>query len=204
MSSLFSISTLITAMISGVWLLAIGLPLVKGLRLALQAFSATRRMPADALRRSLEPSARAGVEPLSGMCLRVLGKALRDNQAGHPRDFLVEASRKVVESEYETTYAKRISMYANILPPIGFIGTLLGLLVLFISMQTSNASLELTALALTLVKSVFALCAFTFLEALKIVLYGRLLACLDDALALATPAEDHARPARPAAQPARA
>ena len=75
-------------------------------------------------------------------------------------------------------------MYANILPPIGFIGTTGGLLILFLSMHMADSSLELGALAVALLSSIFALVGFSMLEGWKIRLYGRLLACVDEVLAL--------------------
>ncbi len=73
-------------------------------------------------------------------------------------------------------------MYANLLPPIGFIGTTGGLLILFLSIHSSNESLELGALALALTSSIFALFAFAILEGMKIRLYTRLLSSLQEAL----------------------
>ena len=72
-------------------------------------------------------------------------------------------------------------MCANILPPIGFIGTTGGLMILFVSMRVASDSLELGALAVALGSSIFALVGYTFLEGLRFRLYRRLLARLDDA-----------------------
>ncbi len=71
-------------------------------------------------------------------------------------------------------------MFGSLLPPIGFIGTTGGMLILFLSMQVSDSSLELGALALALTSSIFALIGFSILEGLKIRLYGRLLLSLRD------------------------
>jgi hypothetical protein len=73
-------------------------------------------------------------------------------------------------------------MYTNILPPIGFIGTTFGFMILFLSMRMENDSLELGALAMALSSSLFALVGFALLEGLKIRLYRRLLSGLDDAI----------------------
>ena len=81
--------------------------------------------------------------------------------------------------DYETHFAQPISMYANLLPPIGFIGTTGGMLILFLSMHFGSTSLELGALAVALTSSIFALMAYSCLEAMKIRLYGRLLKALD-------------------------
>ena len=141
-------------------------------------------------------------DSLALLMVRVLRKAWREDRE-QPREFLLDATKQYVLNEWECHYAGLISMYANILPPIGFIGTTGGLLILFVSMHLSKSSLELGALALALTSSIFALMAFAALEALKIRLYARLLACIDDVVALARSAEASRRRA-PAASAARA
>ena len=177
---------LLTAMVSVGALLAVWVPFYRGLRVFFDARSATRRITGDSLRRALRDGTPDSVPPVALQMLRLLARALRENESGHPRDFLVDATRQYVVNEYDASYARRISMYSNLLPPIGFIGTTGGLLILFLSMHASNASLELGALALALTSSIFALMGFAVLEGLKIGLYGRLLTCLGDALQVAT------------------
>jgi hypothetical protein len=70
-------------------------------------------------------------------------------------------------------------MYANILPPIGFIGTTSGLAVLLLSMRISHDMLQMGALALALSSTIFALVGYAILEGLKIHLYGRLARSID-------------------------
>lgn len=158
----------ITALVSGVSLLAIWVPFYRGLLLCGRALGATRR---------LEPG-----EPLALRMLRVLGKSLRERD-GHPAEFVVDASRQYAAHEYDTSYARPISTCANLLPPIGFIGTIGGLMILFLSMRVASDSLEIGALALALSSAILALVGFAVLKAAKIRLYARMLASIDDALA---------------------
>jgi hypothetical protein len=117
--------------------------------------------------------------------IRVLQKSLREGErGGQPSDFVYDASRQYVINEYEHHYARLITMYASLLPPIGFIGTTGGMLILFLSMHLADDSLELGALAIALTSSVFALIAYAALEAMKIRVYGRLLDSLRDVEAL--------------------
>ena len=171
----------LTCVMSAVALAAVWFPLYRGLRLCLEARAATRRLDAPELKRRLEQSAGAPGEPLALLMIRTLVKSLRESQ-GHPREFIVDATKQYVVNEYDAHYARRISMYANLLPPIGFIGTTTGLLILFIAMHLADGSLELGALAIALTSSIFALIGFSMLEGLKIRLYGRLLECLDEVL----------------------
>ena len=70
-------------------------------------------------------------------------------------------------------------MYANILPPIGFIGTTCGLAILLLSMRISHDMLQMGALALALSSTIFALVGYAMLEGMKIHLYGRLARSID-------------------------
>jgi len=191
----------LTVAISAAALLAVWLPFFRGLRVCLKGAAATRHVP----RSQLEAAANGGGEgeaadSLALLMVRVLGKTLREDRE-HPREFVLDATKQYVLNEWESHYSGLISMYANILPPIGFIGTTGGLLVLFVSMHLSAAGLELGALALALTSSIFALMAFATLEAFKIRLYARLLHCVDDVTALMRASEARRSP-RSATAPA--
>jgi hypothetical protein len=174
-------------------LLAVWVPLYRALRICLQARAATRSVPGASLKKSLQRSSGVGREPLAVLMFRVLTRSLNDGGAeGYPSDFVVDASRQYIVNEYESHYARIISMYANLLPPIGFIGTTGGMLILFLSIHLADVSLELGALALALTSSIFALIGFALLEGLKIRLYGRLLRCLDEVVDLQRRAESAA------------
>ncbi len=155
-------------------------PFYKGLRLCVRGWAATRRIEISALRKG-RLATQGRVEPVSMLMMRVLRKSLRENEAEHhPTDFIFDATRQYVMNEYEVTYTRLITMFGSLLPPIGFIGTTGGMLILFLGMQASNSSLELGALALALTSSIFALIGFSILEGMKIRLYGRLLVALHD------------------------
>ncbi len=181
----------ITITVSLAALLAVWLPFFRGMRVCLRGFAATRRVPRSQLEAKDHSGARN--DSLALLMVRVLRKAWREDRE-HPREFVLDATKQYVLNEWESHYSGLISMYANILPPIGFIGTTGGLLVLFISMHMSQSGLELGALAMALTSSIFALIAFAALESMKIRLYGRLLACLDDVTSLVRTAEASRQP----------
>jgi len=196
---MFSTDLFITLAISGLALLSVWVPFQRGARICFAARQATRRVETSELRPS--GSGRNTAEPIALLLLRTLRRALQEG-GSHPREFLVDASRQYAIHEYESHYARRISMYANILPPIGFIGTTGGLLVLFLSMRASNESMELSALAIALLSTVFALVGFATLEGMKIRLYGRLLEAVDGALSIQRAAEEKLIRARGTKRPA--
>ncbi len=189
----------LTVAVSAAALLAVWLPFFRGFRVCLKAVGATRRVPRSQLGAGGDGAARS--VSLALLMVRVLRPALHEER-DQPREFVVDATKQYVFNEWESHYARLISMYSNILPPIGFIGTTGGLLILFLSMHLSESSLELGALALALTSSIFALMAFAALEAFKIRLYARLLTCVDDMVALGRAAESSRRRAPARAAPA--
>jgi len=169
--------------------LAVLVPFANGLRNVVSAWSATRRVSTDELRRG-QSDQRSGSEPLAILMVRILQKSLRESEAdGTPSDFVFDASRQYVMNEYEHNYARLISMYANLLPPLGFVGTTGGMLLNFVSMHNQDDGLEVISLALALSSSFFALFSFAVLDALKLRLYSRLLAATRDVQVLYNKAE---------------
>lgn len=174
-------------------LAAVWVPFTRGLRLCMQAWKATARLSAAELSKlSTNGKAAEGSEPMSLLMMRILRKSMRQNEMTdqYPSDFVFDAARQYVMHEYNSHYSSLISMYASLLPPIGFVGTTGGMLILFLSMHLSDSALELGALAVALTSSVFALVAFSMLEGCKVRLYRRLLACLSDVQDLFDKAEE--------------
>ncbi|MCP4905287.1 MAG: hypothetical protein GY910_09930 [bacterium] len=169
-----------TILVTVIALVAVCVPFGQGLRTVLGGWAATRRVSAEELRRG-KTDLPGRTEPLALLMIRVLQKSLRDGEReDRPSDFVFDATRQYIINEYEHNYSRLITMYASLLPPIGFIGTTGGMLILFISMHMADDSLELGALAIALTSSVFALVAYAALEGLKIRVYSRLLVSLRD------------------------
>jgi len=177
-SEMLSGDAMMTWVVSLAALVAVWVPFVKGLKTCLQDWQATRTLTKAELAKPERVEGR--VEPMAALMMRTLHKALRENEThGHPSDFIYDATRQYVMNEYETHYATPVTMVAGLLPPIGFIGTTGGMLILFLSMHFASTSLELGALAVALTSSIFALMAYACLESVKIRLYARLLEALD-------------------------
>jgi biopolymer transport protein ExbB/TolQ len=175
----FGLTGLMTLISFGI----VSVPFYRGMRLCVRAHAATRRIPRSQLQRAVTSENGERAEALSVLMVRVLSKSLRESDE-NPTEFVLDATKQYVMNEYDVHYSRPISMYANLLPPLGLLGTSIGMLMLLLSMHYANESLELAALALTLTKTIFALISFAVLESLKIHLHGRLLACLEDAISL--------------------
>lgn len=187
-------SGMMSAIVTTGVFLAVLVPFASGLRAVVSAWSATRRVGMEELRRG-QSDRSGGSEPLAILMVRILQKSLREGeQDGTPSDFVFDASRQYVMNEYEHNYARLIGMYANLLPPLGFVGTTGGMLINFMSMHTKDEGLEVISLALALSSSFFALFSFAMLDALKLRLYSRLLAATRDVQVLYNKAESRRDP----------
>ena len=159
-------TTLLVCLVS---LVAVWIPLGRGAALCWRARAATR-------------NGHAAEGAVASLTAQVVESA-RARQGDESLLFVRDAARQLVTDDYETHFAQPISMYANLLPPIGFIGTTCGLAVLLISMRLSHDGLQMGALALALSSTIFALVGYALLEGMKIHLYGRLARSIDAGLA---------------------
>ncbi len=192
-SSFFTTQGLIVLVMSALAVIAISVPLCRGLALCWRAHSATRLVPRPALEKSLQFATRGPADSLAVLMLRVLAKSLRSPDAkAVASDFVVDASRQYVLNEYESSYARPISMYSNLLPPIGLAGNAIGMLILLVSKHMAGTPLELGALGIALSSTIFALIGYAGIEAVKLRLYGRALRCLDEVVSLHRLAEERA------------
>jgi hypothetical protein len=176
-------------------LIAVWFPFYWGLRACMRGFAVTRQVSPAEIKAALDRETPAVHEPIAIQVLRVLRTSQKDNPEKMPMAFLIDASRQYVSNEYEATYAKPITLFANILPPIGFIGTLFGLVVLVLAKGgDGDAMLEMVGLAGAVSFG------FIVLESLKIRLYGRMLAGLDEATGIVSrsSASSGSRKAQPA------
>ncbi len=167
----------VTAAVSLLSLLAVWWPLMHGTLLCWRARAATRIPGADA----------ADGRAVGARIAELIAEVKQANAAataGEPDAFVRDAARQLVVEEYESSFAEPISMYSNLLPPIGFIGTVCGLALLLYSMQTSQEMLQLGGLAMALSSTIFALIGYAILESVKIHLYGRLARSIDAGLRL--------------------
>lgn len=175
----------VTVAISLLSLLAVWWPLMHGALLCWRARAATRLPNAD-VDADLSAAAVGRAGSVAGGRIALLIREVRDANAAatanEPEAFVRDAAKQLVVDEYESSFAEPISMYSNLLPPIGFIGTVCGLALLLYSMRMSNEMLQLSGLAMALSSTIFALIGYAALESVKIHLYGRLARSIDAGL----------------------
>jgi biopolymer transport protein ExbB/TolQ len=85
-----------------------------------------------------------------------------------PDTFIRDAAFQFSERYFETKFLEPLSMLANLLPPLGFIGTILGMVIQFLS-NTGDLKSDITiaGIATALYTTFLALILYTFVEFTK-------------------------------------
>ncbi|MEZ4599164.1 MAG: MotA/TolQ/ExbB proton channel family protein [Syntrophotaleaceae bacterium] len=101
-----------------------------------------------------------------------------------PDAFIRDAAYQFSERYFEEKFMEPISMMANLMPPMGFIGTIIGMVVHFLSNSgTLNSELTVAGIATALYTTFIGLVCFTFLEFLKKIFYSLAYKRIDEGLA---------------------
>ena len=104
-----------------------------------------------------------------------------------PDAFIRDAAFQFSERYFEEKFLEPVSMTANILPPQGFIGTIIGMVIHFLSNSgTLNSEVTIAGIATALYTTLIALSCFTFLEFLKKIFYSMAQKRIDEGLAAAS------------------
>jgi biopolymer transport protein ExbB/TolQ len=85
-----------------------------------------------------------------------------------PDTFIRDAAFQFSERYFETKFLEPLSMLANLMPPLGFIGTILGMVIQFLS-NTGDLKSDITiaGIATALYTTFLALILYTFVEFMK-------------------------------------
>jgi biopolymer transport protein ExbB/TolQ len=136
----------------------------------------------------LAKNARMPNDPLELIAAKTLYTATMEYNANpsesYSKTFLNDATRQLVENYFESKFVHPISMCSNILPPMGFIGTVLGMIIIFVAKGQSGHELNLEGLSIALLTTLFALVFFVILELLKIYLIKLATTSIDSGLSL--------------------
>ncbi len=89
-----------------------------------------------------------------------------------PDVYITDAAAQYTERYFQEKYLEPVSMTANLLPPIGFIGTIVGMTIHFINETgTINANATAAGIATALYTTLLALIGYTCIEFFKKALY---------------------------------
>jgi biopolymer transport protein ExbB/TolQ len=166
----------------------IGLVFMKGCYEIFKALRNLKRVPADELNSRAEDTNVLPSDPLSVVAAKTLRSAYMDyssNPTGaYSVAFLQDATRQLAEHLFESKFIRPISMCSNLLPPIGFIGTVLGMIFIFFGGGNLSDNLNSSGLGVALFSTLFALILFVVLEGSKILLSKRVHKAIEQGLAV--------------------
>ncbi len=101
-----------------------------------------------------------------------------------PDAFIRDAAFQFSDRYFEENFVDPLSMAANLMPPLGFIGTILGMVIHFLSNTgTLNTDVTIAGIATALYTTLIALICYTFLEFLKKCIYSLAYKRIDEGLA---------------------
>ena len=107
-------------------------------------------------------------DPLMTAAVKTLRSAHDEHKAtAYPVSFLIDATHQMRENTYHTRYINKITMITNLLPPMGFIGTIFGMIMIFLAKGDPNSDLNTTGLGVALFTTLIALTCFVILEVFK-------------------------------------
>ncbi len=90
-----------------------------------------------------------------------------------PDAFIRDAAYQFSERYFEEKFLEPVGMTSNLLPPQGFIGTIIGMVIHFLSNTgTLNSEVTIAGIATALYTTLIALSCYTFLEFTKRVIYS--------------------------------
>ncbi|MDY6854312.1 MAG: MotA/TolQ/ExbB proton channel family protein [Thermodesulfobacteriota bacterium] len=119
------------------------------------------------------------------------GKTLYDAYKAHKQatmpiflKALEDSTEQIMENFFENRYIRPISMYSNLLPPIGFIGTIIGMILVFSTKGATGSQVNATGLGVALLSTLYALSGFVVIEIIKMWFVNRASHCIDNGIKL--------------------
>ena len=159
--------TLISDIVLGCIYVGSALLFFNALWLIIQAYRHVRMIKGETLTQ-LAPEVAHLDDPLMVVAIKTLYAAKEQHsQTPFPISFLVDATHQLVENLYHTRYINKITMITNLFPPVGFIGTIFGMIMIFLAKGDPNSDLNTTGLGAALFTTLIALTCFVILEVFK-------------------------------------
>lgn len=177
--------TLFFGLIIIVWILL-------GLRHGVQAIRHLKVVEADEQTfKQLVQSIRSPIDNFETPLMILTAKTLYDAYKAHKRaktplflKALEDSTEQIMENFFENRYIRPISMYSNLLPPIGFIGTIIGMIIVFSNKGGANSQLNAAGLGVALLSTLYALSGFVVIEVVKMWFINRASLCIDAGIKL--------------------
>ena len=158
---------LISDLVQGVVYIGSAILFFNAIWLIYQAFRHARLIHNEQLQAQAHKESQLD-DPLMLVVVKTLFSARKEHQGSpYSLSFLMDATHQLVENLYHTRYINRITMITNLLPPMGFIGTIFGMIMIFLAKGDPNSDLNTTGLGAALFTTLVALSCFVILEVFK-------------------------------------
>jgi biopolymer transport protein ExbB/TolQ len=114
-----------------------------------------------------------------------------------PETFIRDAAFQFSERYFESKFLEPMSMLANLMPPLGFIGTIMGMVIHFLSNTGSlKSDITIVGIATALYTTFIALIFYTFLEFLKRFFYTLAQKRIEEGLAAVSSTDSNPKQSR--------
>lgn len=154
----------ISNLVQGIVYIGSAILLFHAFWLLIQAFRHARLISNENLTREMKKVTQIN-DPLMVITAKTLYSANREHQ-GNPY-FLVDATHQLIENLFLSKYINKITMITNLLPPMGFIGTIFGMIMIFLAKGDPNSDLNTSGLGAALFTTLMALSCFVTVEVFK-------------------------------------
>ncbi len=142
-----------------------------GLWASLRAFRWLRRVDLSDLKKKVDDATYAD-DPLMLVVAKTYRSAIQKSDGSFPQPaFVADATRQMAENLFENRYMDSITMSSNLLPPLGFIGTVFGMILIFLAKVNPSGELNTIGLGTALFTTLVALLLFVVLEIIKMWLF---------------------------------
>ncbi|MFP4446066.1 MAG: MotA/TolQ/ExbB proton channel family protein [Desulfosudaceae bacterium] len=160
-------SSLASSLIQYVVYTASALLFINGLWAGFKAWRWLRKPRPERLEQMYQSQLSAD-DPLILIIMKAYGSAVRNTEhpLSHP-SFIADATRQMAENMFESRYMESLTMSSNLLPPLGFIGTVFGMILIFLAKVNPGSELNTIGLGTALFTTLLALFLFVILEIIK-------------------------------------
>ncbi|MFZ5563117.1 MAG: MotA/TolQ/ExbB proton channel family protein [Thermodesulfobacteriota bacterium] len=163
-----------------------GILFLNGLWISIKAFIWLRGVDSQTIADQLDEPPRAD-DPLVTIVTKTVHRAVHNPDTGGADGlFVADATRQMVENMFDNRYMEPMTLSANLLPPLGFIGTVFGMILIFLVKVDPGSELNTIGLGAALFTTLAALILFVALEIIKMWLLRVLRNRVNQGLLLAT------------------
>jgi len=157
----------ISAFVQGVVYIGSSILFLHAIWLIIQAFKHIRLINYDRLKREITKESTLD-DPLMILTAKTLYSAHIEHQGNsYAKTFLADATHQLIGNIFLSKYVNKITMITNLLPPMGFIGTIFGMIMIFLAKGDPNSDLNTSGLGAALFTTLMALSCFVMIEVLK-------------------------------------